>query len=77
MDQENPVIEELVKSSGIILLQNGLKQDIQILSNAYNLVGSVSSFFSTSLLNINLFHKNIYICIMIFIVFQEIILFIE
>ena len=50
MDQENPVIEELVKSSEIILLQNGLKQDIQILSNAYNLVGSVSSFFSTSLL---------------------------
>ena len=51
MDQANPVIKELIKQiSGIILLQNGLVQDIEILSNAYNLVSSVSSFFTTSLL---------------------------
>ena len=51
MDHSNPIIKILVeKNPRIHLLQNGLLQDIQILSNAYNLVGSVSSFFITLLI---------------------------
>ena len=51
MDNSNPIINILVeKYPQIFLLQNGLKQDILILSNAYNLVGSVSSFFTTLLI---------------------------
>ena len=51
MDHSNPIIKILVeKYPQICLLQNGLLQDIQILSNAYNLVGSVSSFFITLLI---------------------------
>ena len=43
----NNIVEQYPQ---ICLLQNGLLQDIQILSNAYNLVGSVSSFFITLLI---------------------------
>ena len=51
MDQSNPVIRKLVKQyPRIILFQNGLEIDIKILTTAYNLVGSVSSFFTTSLI---------------------------
>ena len=47
-DRENPVIDILIeKYPTIINTKNKLEKDLSILSNAYNVVGSISSFFTT------------------------------
>jgi hypothetical protein len=55
-DKGNPNINKLINYYPNILFKiNNIKQDISILLNAYNLVGSVSSFFITILqLNYNI-----------------------
>ena len=55
-DKENPIIDILNKKfPEIIITNNQLKKDITILMNAYSIVGSISSFFTTILiLNDNL-----------------------
>jgi len=51
IDNLNPIIEPLIKEfPKIIHTNNSIQRDIAILSNAYNLVGSVSSFLITSIL---------------------------
>jgi hypothetical protein len=58
IDSLNPVIEQLIKEfPKIILTHNSLQNDIATLSNAYNIVGSVSSFL-TSLILMNSNLKN-------------------
>ena len=48
VDRENPVINLLIQQfPSILFTNNRLDQDISILSNAYNIVGSISSFFTT------------------------------
>ena len=50
-DKENPIIDLLIKQyPKIIFTKNNLEQDVSILSNAYNIVGSNSSFFTTIIL---------------------------
>ena len=50
-DNLNPVIKRLINLfPEIILTKNTLETDIKILSNAYNLVGSMSSFLTTLLI---------------------------
>ena len=47
-NKENPLIEILIKEfPNILYTNNKLEQDLAILSNAYNIVGSISSFFTT------------------------------
>ena len=47
-DKKNPIIELLLKEfQEILFTKNNLEQDAAILTNAYNIVGSVSSFFTT------------------------------
>ena len=47
-DKENPIIDILIeKYPNIIFHKNKLEKDVSILANAYNLVGSISSFFTT------------------------------
>ena len=55
-DKENPLIDILIKKyPDIIFTKNRLEIDISILLNAYNIVGSISSFFTTLIiLNENL-----------------------
>ena len=44
-------IDLLIKQySKIIFTKNNLVHDVSILSNAYNIVGSISSFFTTTIL---------------------------
>ena len=51
IDNLNPIIEPLIKEfPKIIYTHNSIKKDIVILSNAFNLVGSVSSFLTTLIL---------------------------
>ena len=48
IDKSNPIINKLIEHfPQIILTQNLLEQDISILSNAYNIIGSMSSFLTT------------------------------
>ena len=56
VDDSNPIIEPLIKEfPKIIHMNNSISIDIALLSNAYNLVGSVSSFLTTSrMMNDNL-----------------------
>ena len=57
-DNLNPIIEPLIKEfPKLIHSHNSMQRDIVILSNAYNLVGSVSSFL-TSLILMNNNLKN-------------------
>ena len=50
-DNLNPIIEPLINEfPKLIHSHNSLQRDIAILSNAYNLVGSVSSFLTSSIL---------------------------
>ena len=57
-DNLNPIIEPLIKEfPKLIQTHNSIQRDIVILSNAYNLVGSVSSFL-TSLILMNNNLKN-------------------
>ena len=47
-DKKNPIIELLLKEfQEILFTNNNLEQDAAILTNAYNIVGSISSFFTT------------------------------
>ena len=47
-DKENPIIDILIeKFPNIIFNKNKLEKDVSILVNAYNIVGSISSFFTT------------------------------
>ena len=47
-DKENPIIDIFIeKYPNIIFHKNKLEKDVSILANAYNLVGSISSFFTT------------------------------
>ena len=47
----NPIIEPLINEfPKLIHSHNSIQRDIVILSNAYNLVGSVSSFLTSSIL---------------------------
>ena len=47
-NRENPLINILIKQyPKIIFTTNQLEHDIAILTNAYNIVGSISSFFTT------------------------------
>ena len=47
-DRENPIIDILIeKFPDIINTKNKLEKDVSILANAYNIVGSISSFFTT------------------------------
>jgi hypothetical protein len=59
-DKGNPVINKLINyCPDIIFTKNNLQYDISVLLNAYNLVSSVSSFFTASLqLNYNI--KNLW-----------------
>ena len=51
LDQSNPIINKLISEfPHIILTHNSLEIDSSILLNAYNIVGSVSSFLTTSLI---------------------------
>ena len=51
LDQSNPIINKLISEfPHIILTHNSLEIDYSILLNAYNIVGSVSSFLTTSLI---------------------------
>jgi hypothetical protein len=50
-DTLNPVIKKLINQFPKIIFENNkLETDIKILSNAYNLVGSMSSFLTTLLI---------------------------
>ena len=50
-DNLNPIIEPLINEfPKLIHSHNSMQRDIVILSNAYNLVGSVSSFLTSSIL---------------------------
>jgi len=52
-DQENPVINKLIKDQGnIIYKKNSLEKDIASLALSYNIVGSISSFL-ISILKLN------------------------
>lgn len=55
-NKNNPVINKLIKENDkIIFKQNPIKLDISLLVNAYNLVGSISSFLINIIkLNINI-----------------------
>ena len=47
-DKRNPVIDLLIKNyQQIIFTNNSLNLDIALLLKAYNIVGSISSFFTT------------------------------
>ena len=47
-DKNNPIINLLIKQYPKILFNNNpLERDVAILSNAYNIVGSISSLFTT------------------------------
>jgi hypothetical protein len=47
-DRRNPNIEKLINEfSQIIMTQNSMKNDLSLLLNAYNIVGSMSSFLSS------------------------------
>ena len=47
-DKQNPIIDILIKKyPNIIFNSNKLEKDVSILVNAYNIVGSISSFFTT------------------------------
>ena len=51
IDNLNPIIEPLIKEfPKIIHTHNSIQRDIVILSHAYNLVGSVSSFLTSSII---------------------------
>lgn len=51
IDKLNPVIKLLIKKfPDIILTHNSIDKDIGILSNAFNIVGSMSSFLTTLLI---------------------------
>ena len=51
LDSLNPVIEILNRSfPEIILTNNSFEKDLSLLTNAYNIVGSMSSFLTTSLI---------------------------
>ena len=54
--RNNPIIRKLIKLyPEIISLNNSLRDDISYLMNAYNIIGSISSFLMTNLiLNFNL-----------------------
>ena len=51
-DEGNPVITKLIKNYPILFLKNNLDYDISTLINAFNIVGSSSSFF-TGILQLN------------------------
>jgi hypothetical protein len=52
-DNKNPVIDKLIeKYPNVIYHQNTLEEDISYLANAYNIIGSVSSFV-VSIIKIN------------------------
>lgn len=59
-NKENPIIDILIKKFPKIKFnKNNIELDIAILSNAYNIVGSISSFFTTLIIiNDNL--KNVW-----------------
>ena len=64
-DKKNPTIEKILNEyTNVIYKQNGLKEDISYLINAYNIVASISSFLVSIIqLNYNLenlFDYNIY-----------------
>ena len=51
VDKGNPIISKLINHfPQIILTKNSLEKDISILSNAYNIIGSMSSFLTTLLI---------------------------
>ena len=51
VDKANPIINKLINHfPQIILTKNSLEKDISILSNAYNIIGSMSSFLTTLLI---------------------------
>ena len=51
IDKSNPIINKLLEHfPQIRFTQNSLKQDASILANAYNIVGSMSSFLTTLLI---------------------------
>ena len=60
-DTLNPVIKKLINQFPKIIFENNkLETDIKLLSNAYNLVGSMSSFLTTLLIindNLNNFFE--------------------
>ena len=59
LDQSNPIINKLISEfPHIILTRNSLEIDYSILLNAYNIVGSVSSFLTTSLIISIFFNVN-------------------
>ena len=77
MDNSNPIIKLLINEfPQIILTHNSIEIDISILLNAFNLIGSMSSFL-TSIIITTVYHKNIYIYIMIFITIKLIIQYIK
>ena len=55
-ERNNPIIKKIIKLyPEIITLNNSLEKDISYLINAYNIIGSISSFLITNLLlNFNL-----------------------
>ena len=55
-DSLNPIIDLLIKNfPEIILANNSLQVDVSLIMNAYNIVGSISSFFTT----IIIFNENL------------------
>ncbi len=55
-DNLNPIIDILIKHfPKIIFTRNSLEEDVSLLMNAYNIVGSISSFFTT----IIIFNENL------------------
>ena len=59
-DKRNPVINKLLKRfPNIIFKKNSLELDISYLARAYNIVGSMSSFF-TEIIKININFKKLY-----------------
>ena len=47
-DRLNPIIDLLIKNfPEILLTNNSLQEDVSLIMNAYNIVGSISSFFTT------------------------------
>ena len=64
-DKNNPIIDKILNEyTNVIYKQNGLKEDLSYLINAYNIVASISSFLISIIqLNYNLetlFDYNIY-----------------
>ena len=59
-DKKSPIIDKILNEyTNVIYKQNGLKEDISYLINAYNIVASISSFL-VSIIQLNYNLENLF-----------------